>query len=721
MKHIIALLFILATTSIGFSQTAGDNPDSLLFRDHAYAFAASGYRALLKKNPNDAENLKKLGDCYRHMMYYDSALSVYAKAIDINGDCGQKTGRFYYGLMLKSKVKYEDAQKTFESFLSSGFEGYTNNGKTIYTKQQLEDRAKVEIEGCKMGVQAMSNKSNLEKKVLLRNLGVSLNSPNSDFAPMYYEDTSVIVFTTTREGTKVGKVDGKTLKKYGGNDEPFSDIHEATLNANITFKEVSAKQFAPMNSNVNDGTTAMTADGLTLYITICNGGDGKSEGCHIYRSVRKDTATAWSKPEIVKEIAGGFDKKGRPLYYDTQPALTADGKTLYFASDRPGTYGELDIFYSTWDGSKWNAAKNAGPMINTLKNDQFPNYDSKEGILYYSSNGLVGFGGLDLFKAKGSNDQWQKPENMGYPINSPAEDLCYVVNPKNPRTGFMVSNRSTPDSYGNMPVGKTDIYYYLYTIEPYEVTLLTSVTNTKDNTPVTSVTGSVKTQSGIDLGTINTDVSGTTKIDISQFINDKKVKTGDILVIQIGGKDGFNDATPNRKEITVGEDKKQDLKVSFVMTPKEVVIPKVTLALHNIYFDFNKYDIREEATKTLDSVADILAKFPTVTLLIAGHTDAVGTDQRNTVLGQNRAKAAIAYLTKKGIDAKRLVSVTKGEGMPIAENELGGKDNPDGRTLNRRVEFIILGDNYDKARFEIYNSNKGTATDGKISKEGDKK
>jgi len=714
MKYISVLFLIVALANISFSQSLQD-ADSLNYRDHAYALAIPAYRAFLKKESTNAEAWKKLGDCYRYNMNYDSAIVAYEKAMAINPDAGMKTLRYYYALMLKSKGNYEKSTKYFEEFLNSGFESYGYNGKIIYSKQQLEDKAKLEIEGNKMAMEMMKNKEKLEKKVIIKNLGSALNSPNSDFAPMYYEDTSVIVFTSSRVGTKDGaKVNGKIMKKYVGSDEPFSDIHEATMKKDLTFAEVNAKQFLSMNSKMNDGTTAMTADGKTLYITICNGGNGNIDDCHIYRATRKDTASDWSKPELVKEIVQGFDKKGRPLGYDTQPCLTADGKTLYFSSDRPGSYGELDIYYATWQGDKWSTPKNAGPMINTIKNDQFPNYDSNEGVLYFSSSGHLGFGGLDIFKSKGSLEQWSKPENMGYPINSPAEDICYVVNPKNPRTGFMVSNRTTPDSYGTMPVGKTDIYYYIYTVEPYEITLTTSVTNTKDNTPISGVGGSIKTKSGIDLGTVSTDASGTSKIDISKFLNEKKVVPGDVIVVQVNGIDGFNKPNPEMREITIGQDKKQDLKTEFIMTPIEKTIPKQTLALHNIYFDYDKYNLREDAIKTLDEVVEIMKKFPNVTLIVAGHTDADGPDQYNNVLGQNRAKSAIKYLTDKGIEVKRLTNRTLGEGMPIAENEKDGKDNPDGRALNRRVEFVLQGDNYDKERYEIYSSNKGTATEGKI-------
>lgn len=714
MKYIFVLFLIVALANISFSQSLQD-ADSLNYRDHAYALAIPAYRAYLKKQSNDAEAWKKLGDCYRYNMNYDSAIVAYEKAMSINPDAGLKTLRFYYALMLKSKANYEKSTQYFQEFLNSGFESYGYNGKVIYSKQQLEDRARLEIEGNKMATEMMKNKEKLEKKIILKNLGAALNSPNSDFAPMYYEDTSVIVFTSSRVGTKDGaKVNGKIMKKYVGSDEPFSDIHEATMKNDLTFTEVNAKQFYPMNSKMNDGTTAMSADGKTLYITICNGGNGSIDDCHIYRATRKDTASEWGKPELVKEIVANFDKKGRPLGYDTQPCLTADGKTLYFASDRPGSYGELDIYYSTWQGDKWSTPKNVGPVVNTIKNDQFPNYDNNEGVLYFASSGHLGFGGLDIFKAKGSMEEWTKPENMGYPVNSPAEDICYIVNPKNPRTGFMVSNRTNPDSYGNMPVGKTDIYYYIYTVEPYEVTLTTSVTNTKDNTPIGGVGGTIKTKSGIDLGTVSTDASGTSKIDISKFLNEKKVVPGDVIVVQVNSIDGFNQPNPNMKEITIGQDKKQELKTEFIMTPIEKVIPKQTIALHNIYFDYDKFNLREDAIKTLDEVVDIMKKFPNVTLIIAGHTDANGPDQYNNILGQNRAKSAIKYLTEKGIDAKRLVNRTFGEGMPIAENEKDGKDNPDGRAMNRRVEFVIQGDNYDKERYEIYSSNKGTSTEGKI-------
>ncbi|MCS7029068.1 MAG: OmpA family protein [Bacteroidia bacterium] len=716
MRYIFILIFIVVATRAHFSQSLQD-ADSLNYRDHAYALAIPVYHAFLKKEPGNAEAWKKLGDCYRYNMNYDSAIAAYEKAMSIDPDAGMKTVRFYYALMQKAKGNYEKSTKYFQEFLNSGFESYGYNGKVIYSKQQLEDRARLEIEGNKMAMEAMKNKEKLEKRVLLKNLGPTLNSPNSDFAPMYYQDTSVIVFTSSRVGTKDGaKVNGKVMKKYVGTDEPFSDIHEATMKNDLTFTEVSAKQFYSINSKMNDGTTAISPDGKTLYITICNGGNGTIDGCHIYRCTRKDTTSEWGKPELVKELVVGFDKKGRPLGYDTQPCLTADGKTLYFASDRPGSYGELDIYYSTWEGDKWSTPKNAGPVINTIKNDQFPSYDSNEGVLYFASAGHINFGGLDIFKAKGSLDQWSKPENMGYPINSSAEDVCYVVNPKNPRTGFLVSNRSTPDSYGNMPVGKTDIYYFIYTVEPYEVTLTTSVKNTKDNTPIGGVGGTVKTKSGLELGRISTDVSGTSKLDISKFLNDKKVAPGEVIVVQINTIDGFNPPTPSSREITIGQEKKQTLSAEFTMLPieKPPVIVKQTIALRNIYFDYDKYNLREDAIKTLDEVVEIMKKFPNVTLIVAGHTDANGPEQYNITLGQNRAKAAMQYLISKGIEAKRLTNRTLGESMPIADNEINGKDNPEGRAMNRRVEFIIQGDNYDKERYEIYSSNKGTATEGKI-------
>jgi outer membrane protein OmpA-like peptidoglycan-associated protein len=369
-------------------------------------------------------------------------------------------------------------------------------------------------------------------------------------------------------------------------------------------------------------------------------------------------------------------------YTSTHPTMGRESKknqeVLYFVSDRPGTRGGLDIWYTEYDARKkmFKKPKNAGSKLNTVGSEATPFYDVKTKTLYYSTDGKANIGGLDVFKAAGELNKWDPSVNLGTPINSTADDLDFALSVDG-KGGFVVSNRKGGQSLYNATCCD-DIYEFV-----------------KTEFIVMYVTGNVldkRTKEFIKETTVNVYiVNGEEKYLAEQV----KSKNGE-YTIQL--RPGFNySIEPSTEgylntaiELSTTQLKKTDTLKRNVellkISDQPIVIPQVN-------YEFNSPVLTLESKMILDTtLVQLLKRNPDIIVEISSHTDNKGTDEYNNALSQKRAESVVTYLKSKGIKNDRLKAKGYGESKPVAPNEnADGSDNPEGRQLNRRTEFRIIG------------------------------
>ena len=417
----------------------------------------------------------------------------------------------------------------------------------------------------------------------------------------------------------------------------------------------------PMEGNVNtpqnEGAQNISQDGQWLVFTGCNRPDGFG-GCDIYISYL--TPQGWSE-------AMNLGSKINSDQWESQPCLSPDKRDLYFTSTRFGGYGGSDIYVSHLQpNGRWSEPENLGPEINTTGNEASPFIHADNQTLYFTSNGLQGYGNNDLFYTrKGPGGVWSKPVNLGYPINTISDEGTLFI-AADGKTAYYASDRS--DSHGGL-----DIYSFELRedVRPYKTLWVKGQVFDKKTTK-----GLPSAVELIDLAT-------------KQIIT--KVQTdelGNYLITLPVGKDyAFN---VNRKGYLFYSD-------NFLMSsrspdstyekniPLQPIEANATIVLKNIFFDVNKFELKPESQVELDKLVQLLNENPTIKIEISGHTDNVGKPADNLILSNNRAKAVVNYLVNKNIAAQRLTSKGYGETKPVADNK-----TDEGRAMNRRTEVKVI-------------------------------
>jgi outer membrane protein OmpA-like peptidoglycan-associated protein len=418
--------------------------------------------------------------------------------------------------------------------------------------------------------------------------------------------------------------------------------------------------------------------------------------CSIYRSVKEDGI--WGVPEKLPPLIND------PNYTSTQPALgrteKSDREVIYFVSNRPDGKGGLDIWYTVWNDKKdqYSKPRHVGSRINTAGDEMTPFYLTTRRTLYFSSSGLPGIGGLDIFKAFGERNRWENIENMGYPLNSSYDDLYFTVSRKG-EDGFLVSNR--PDSLDSQTCCD-DIFYYRWNdfiritatgvIYPFE----------------TDRFGRKRDMTGFDLMNPDESIKPLENAKIALWLQDKKTKEYIFLDRYTTGDDGryYFTLEPDqdyefRMEGFQYFDSKNYLSTQFFNFTDTIEMPPTwvnvfserPIVLENIYYDFNSAELTQDAKNVLDTTLLILLKeAPEFIVEIGSHTDSIGDYEYNMQLSQERADNVVKYLVSEGISDERLIPKGYGALHPVAPNfNADGSDNEEGREKNRRTEFRVVG------------------------------
>lgn len=419
----------------------------------------------------------------------------------------------------------------------------------------------------------------------------------------------------------------------------------------------------PFNRNENEGGATITGNNKELIYTVCKMVTSPRQyyNCDLYSS--KNIKGYWT--DIVP-----LERVNRPDTWESMPSVTADGKELYFVSNRPGGVGGYDIYKSFKDeNGEWSEPINLGEPINTPGDEKSPFIHTDTRTLYFSSNGRPGMGGYDIYYVK-LNDDNEKLEvkNIGYPINTENDEMGFIVSIDG-KYGYFSSNNIKNESIGGM-----DFYYFpLYNeAKPEEVILIKGNLKSDDTTKPIKATVQIKSMESKHITFIPVDEDGDYVASL--------LKNEDYL-LTIKGEDIVYQSTyvAAKDSITAPV-----IKLEMEVQPIEV---GKHYRLHNIYFAFNSADILANSQKVLDEFIVFLNDHPTLQISIEGHTDNVGSDEFNLILSENRAKAVYNYLVNNGIDANRLQYKGFGESNPIATNE-----TEEGRAMNRRTEFVILND-----------------------------
>jgi outer membrane protein OmpA-like peptidoglycan-associated protein len=594
-------------------------------KDQNYVSAVGLLLQAIEKDKNYVDAYLSLAGVYGQLKNYGNSVKYYEQAFAMDTDYTIEY-KLPYSINLAGLGEFEKALKAINELFGKK---PPKNSTTFKAAEYRKKSYEFAIE--------LAEKNKDRKYVFTpQNLGASINTAESEYFPSLTIDGKELVFT----------------RRLNNVNEDF--FH-------------SRKQLAdwapakPMEGDVNtpqnEGAQNISQDGQWLVFTGCYrpGGFG---GCDLYISYL--TKNGWSE-------AVNLGSKINTDQWESQPCLSPDKRDIYFTSTRFGGYGGSDIYVShLLANGRWSDPENLGPEINTKGDEASPFIHADNQTLYFTSNGLQGYGNNDLFYTrKGPGGDWSKPVNLGYPINTISEEGSIFI-AADGKTAFYASDRS--DSRGGL-----DIYSFELRddVRPYKTLW------------VFGQVFDVKTKKGLPSAVELTDLS--TKQVITKVQTDE---LGNYLITLPLGKDyAFN---VNRKGYLFFSD-------NFSMSnkapdstyekniPLQPIEANASIVLKNIFFDVNKFELKPQSQVELDKVVQLLNENPTLKIEIGGHTDNVGKPADNMVLSNNRAKAVVTYLVSKNIPANRLIAKGYGETKPIDDN----KTEP-GRAKNRRTELKII-------------------------------
>lgn len=595
-------------------------------------------RTIESKSKKSAEDNYLLAESYRKSNRIKQSESFYKAAIDQGIE--DESAYFHYARALESNESYQQAEVVLQDYISKGAD------------EHVLKLAQGELDGLLELDKLKENGSYFKVKNLQ-----DINTPAIEYSPIY--NNGFLYFTSNREGGKI----------YLNNGQHFTNIYKVKAQgARVQMESLKALDPIFNDPNTNEGSIAISADGNSVI--FAKGNHGKPTGTdnvNLYTSRYRNGQ--WTTPRIL----GICD----PRAWDSSPALSADGRTLYFASNRKGGYGGTDIYVAKLDPrGRWVDVRNLGEAINTFGNEMYP-FVSNDGKLYFSSDGHPGFGQLDLFEATRSKGI-VTVKNMGEPINSSADD--FGIHEFNLTKGFFTSNRE-----GGM--GDDDIYTYVNEDPDLKIVkyVLVGTTVTMDDGGKEVILPNSKvTLTGLDDEILDESFTGSDGKFKFQVFPEEDYDL-------IGEKANF--FTTRKEFSTIGKSVDKSTLTEFETTITfniKIVLEPIVLdqpiVLDNIYYDLDKWDIREDAAKELDKLVTTLKDNPDISIELSSHTDSRQTDEYNEVLSDKRAKSAVNYLISKGIDGSRLTAKGYGESQLIVKNAQTEEEHQ----INRRTEFKVI-------------------------------
>ena len=627
---------------------------------------------------------------------YQDALTYYLRANKYNSDCAKlnykigvcylATDKFYYATEYLEKAYLKDNNVSDDIYyimarayhLNLDFDKAIENYKAYYDalsakeKELIGNKIDKFIKECRYAQDMVNN----PVRVIINNLGERINSKYDDYNPVLHPKQDFLYFTSRRETEKKDK-------RYEGDNKYLENIFISEQAGELWRKPKMIEK--RLDSKGNESVVAISSDGnkIYLYNGDVNGGD------ILVSELKKGD---WKSP---KSISGKISSKNK----ETTITFSPDGKEMVFVSDQYGTIGGMDIFYSKQnEKGKWTEPTNMGAAINTEYDEEGVYWHPTEEKLYFSSRGHNSIGGFDVFIIERDEDgMWSAPENLGYPINTPNDDIFFKMDANNKQAYY--------SSVRDNGFGGKDLYKIIFLGEEKEMILgFEDIMIAWNHKPISDLfytnPSEVKVDTALYLVGLVTDSKTAepikmAKIELIDLEISKVVATG---LTDTAGV--YKMRIPKQKDYGVEVTAKDYL--FFVemayLTQKQVNDSKIQvnfqlnkidvgakMVLDNIFFETNKATIKPESEPELERVAQLLIENPTIRLEISGHTDNVGSYRANQKLSEARAKSVVDYLITKGVEASRLEYKGYAFNQPIADNK-----TEEGRAQNRRVEFKVL-------------------------------
>jgi outer membrane protein OmpA-like peptidoglycan-associated protein len=624
MRNSRYIIFFLLISQILLAQKPSLKKANELFANKAYVEAAKMYEKF--KDKQDQNVLQNLGDSYYYNAQMKFATDNYGNLVFKYKDSVKPDYLFRYAHALKGIEDYERGDKIMSDYLKY----------PVDTKKFKEHLNNIVPYNYKVNQMTRSTSTG--------DFGISLFGEKVVFASLRSEESPL----------------------YKWNEKPYLDLYEATVSKAGILENI--KPFSEkINTKTHESNAVFTKDGKTMYFSRTNDkqvqvGEEKFASVKLFRAELIENE--WTN---IIELPFSSDQ------FSTQhPALSVDEKKLYFSSDRPESLGSFDLFFvDILEDGGFTEPQNLGNNINTIHREQFP-FIADDGTLYFASDGLQGLGGLDIFMARNYDEVFAKPINLGETINTGMDDFAYVLK-AGENLGYFASNRKGTDNL------------YSFIREENERRFVVEG-DVRDKISKELLPGTTVTLYDMDDKLIGQLVVGADADYVFNSEPNTKYKIVAERDFYISKEETFETTDDGRVRFTI------ELEIESYDDAEEIIVTKddglVYIQLENIYFDLNKWDIKEEAARTLDVLVAIMKKYPRMEIELGAHTDSRASDAYNLGLSQNRAGAALEYLVSNGISRNRMRS--KGYGERVQLIKCGDNCSEVEHSINRRCEFIIL-------------------------------
>jgi len=635
-NRILPLLAILLIVQL--SVTAQIKKANRLFARYDYANAIPFYKKVVDNNKKGKiEAMQRLADCYRLTSNFSEAAAWYGKVVANPGV--DPENYYYYGQTLRSSGNSVLALEQFNKFSALK----PNDPRGIKSAAIID--------------QTDSWKS-LPQKYTVAN-AEKLNSSNSEFSPVFFRDG--IMFASDR------RTNGEFNKTYGWTGADYLNVFfaDARLLPDTTFTFSDPKLFSGnVNEPFHDGPATFNKDYSLIFFTRSEKKKGDIDSTRFYTNRLKLYSSVYNGSKWGEIVPFPYNSEN---YSVGHPALSADGNTLYFVSDMPGGLGGTDLYVSKRTTDGWSKPTNLGSTLNTSGNEMFPVLHN-DSILYFSSNGLPGLGSLDIFRSSYTRNTWTKPENLLAPLNSAADDFGIIFTPDG-NAGIFSSNREGGKGFDD-----------LYTLRKVQDSVLFAgfVKDKATLLPLADATVFAWNSRTRKVKIFKTDALGHYAV---------YVRNGDKLTVKSMLK-GF---APDLLSLTISN----VTPVKEMAAPRDLLLSKFKVnqvfRLENIYYDFDKWNIRADAATELDKVVAFMNENSPISIELGSHTDCRGTFKYNERLSERRAESAVNYIVSHGISKDRITAKGYGEYQLVNKCADGVDCTPEEHQANRRTEVKITG------------------------------
>lgn len=584
----------------------------------------------IQKDKNFVEAWYRLGIVYMTVKDFPQAIKNLEKAVSLTDDIRKQKIIWYdLGESYFTVGDYDKAGNILSRFLEA----------ETYNKPRIE-RARLLMNNIEFARENQKNNSAYRQKPL----SDTVNAFVMQYFPVLTADQEQLIFTRRMGG--------------GPGDDEDLVISRKNTRGRWTEPESLSKN---INSDLNEGTCTISADGRKLIFTSCTGRQGYGS-CDLYQSMR--IGEEWTKPENLGPNVNSAE-------WESQPSLSADGRTLYFVSDRRGGLGRRDIWVSSLnDKGEWTRAKNVGRPVNTVYDEISPFIHVNNRILYFASNGLVGFGGYDIyFSERDTSSAWTKPENIGSPVNNHEDQFSLFITADG-KKGYYSHEEVKEAGYTSSRI------FEMVIPEANQIRYKSNyvkgiVHDAKTHQPLAATIELINLETNETESLVSSDsVSGSYLIVLTQ---------GAEYALYVNKKDYLF------RSLNFNYSERRDYEPIVLDIDLEKAEEGTTAVLQNIFFDVDKYDLKEKSVTELQKIRRFLKENPLMRVEISGHTDNTGSDAYNVQLSQKRAQAVYDYLVANGIDPRRLTPRGYGSRQPLAENT-----TEEGRQKNRRIEFKVI-------------------------------